>query len=179
MTATKRSSAESPVRTATAIAEELYRAHGLGLLRFALLLTGDRATAEDVLQDAFFGVYRALQRGREPDDVLAYLRASVLNAARTTQRAHARRYALLLRAAQPDPPVWSAEAEVIADEDGRAVLTAVAALPRRQREVLALRYFLDVSEKDIAAMLGISRGTVASATARGLAALARKLKEEL
>jgi RNA polymerase sigma factor (sigma-70 family) len=67
----------------------------------------------------------------------------------------------------------------MADADGRAVLAAVARLPRRQREVLALRYFLDLSEKQIAAMLGISRGTVASTTARGIAALARKLKEEL
>ncbi|HEY6314160.1 MAG TPA: SigE family RNA polymerase sigma factor [Streptosporangiaceae bacterium] len=178
MTATEQSPAGSSPRPATAVIEELYRRHGLGLVRFALLLMGDQATAEDVVQEAFLGLYRVWQPGREPDDVLAYLRTSVLNAARTALRGRARQQALA-RAAQPDPPVWSAEAAVMADEDGRAVLAAVACLPRRQREVLALRYFLDLSEKQIAALLGISRGTVASATARGLAALAVKLKEEL
>lgn len=178
MTATTRSQAGSSPQPATAVIEELYRSHGLGLVRFALLLLGDQATAEDVVQEAFLGLYRSWRPGREPDDVLAYLRTAVLNAARTALRARARRQALA-RAVQPDPPAWSAEAEVMADEDGRAVLAAVACLPRRQREVLALRYFLDLSEKQIAAILGISRGTVASATARGLAALAVKLKEEL
>jgi RNA polymerase sigma-70 factor (sigma-E family) len=179
MTATRRSLADSPVPAAAEIAEELYRTHGLGLVRLALLLTGERAAAEDAVQDAFFGLYRALLRGREPDDVPAYLRTAVLNAARSVQRAHARRRALLLRAAHPDPLVSSAETAVIADEDSQRVITAVASLPRRQREVLALRYFLDLGEKEIAAVLGISRGTVASATARGLAALARKLEDRL
>lgn len=178
MTASTRSQDGSPPQSAAAVIDELFRAHGLGLVRLALLLTGDQATAEDVVQEAFLGLYRGWQRGREPHDVLAYLRTAVLNAARDALRGRARRHALM-RAAQPDPPVWSAEAAVMADEDGRAVLAAVACLPRRQREVLALRYFLDLSEKQIAALLGISRGTVASATARGLAALALKLKEEL
>jgi RNA polymerase sigma-70 factor (sigma-E family) len=178
MTATKRSQACSPPRPAAVVIDELYRAHGLSLERVALLLMGDQATAEDVVQEAFLGLYRSWQRGREPDDVLAYLRTTVLNAARTALRRRARQQAMM-RATQPRPPVWSAEAEVMADEDGRAVLAAVARLPRRQREVLALRYLLDLSEKEIAAMLGISRGTVASATSRGLAALALKLKEEL
>jgi RNA polymerase sigma-70 factor (sigma-E family) len=178
MTATTRSQAGSSPQPATGVIEELYRSHGLGLVRFALLLLGDQATAEDVVQEAFLGLYRSWRPGREPDDVLAYLRTAVLNAARTALRGRARRQALA-RAVQPDPPVWSAEEEVMADEDGQAVLAAVACLPRRQREVLALRYFLDLSEKQISAILGISRGTVASATARGLAALAVKLKEEL
>jgi RNA polymerase sigma-70 factor (sigma-E family) len=179
MTATTRSQAGSSPQPATAaVIEELYRSHGLGLVRFALLLLGDQVTAEDVVREAFLGLYRSWRPGREPDDVLAYLRTAVLNAARTALRGRARRQALA-RAVQPDPPVWSAEEEVMADEDGQAVLAAVACLPRRQREVLALRYFLDLSEKQISAILGISRGTVASATARGLAALAVKLKEEL
>jgi RNA polymerase sigma factor (sigma-70 family) len=78
-----------------------------------------------------------------------------------------------------DPPVWSAEAAAIADEDRRAVLAAVARLPRRQREVLALRYYLDLPENEIAASLRISRGTVSSTASRALAALARELREEL
>lgn len=62
-------------------------------------------------------------------------------------------------------------------EDRRAVLAAIARLPRRQREVLALKYYLDLSEGDIAAILRVSRGTVASTGARALAALARQLRE--
>jgi RNA polymerase sigma-70 factor (sigma-E family) len=173
-----------PQRSAATVIDELYRAHGLGLVRFAVLLLGDQPAAEDAVQEAFLGLYRSWQRGREPDDVLPYLRAAVLNAARTALRRRARQQVVLRAAAEPQLPMWSAEAEVMADEDGRTVLAAVALLPRRQREVLALRYFLDLPEKEIAAMLGISRGTVASATSRGLAALARtlrdrKLKEEL
>ncbi|HEX6523900.1 MAG TPA: sigma-70 family RNA polymerase sigma factor [Streptosporangiaceae bacterium] len=177
MTATRWSHATSLPQTAATVVEGLYRAHGLGLVRFALLLTGDQATAEDSVQEALLGLYLGLQGGRRPDDVLAYLRTAVLNAARTALRRRARQQALA-RAAQPDLPVWSAEAAVLADEDGRAVLAAVALLPQRQREVLALRYFLELSEKEIAAMLGVTRGTVASTTARGLASLARMLKEE-
>jgi RNA polymerase sigma-70 factor (sigma-E family) len=178
MRATRELRADPSQQAATTEIDELYRTHGLGLVRFAVLLTGDQPTAEDVVQEAFLGLHRSWRRGRRPDDVLPYLRTAVLNAARAAMRRHARQTALV-RAAQPGPPVCSAEAEVMADADGRAVLAAVARLPRRQREVLALRYFLDLSEKQIAAMLGISRGTVASTTARGIAALAQKLKEEL
>lgn len=62
-------------------------------------------------------------------------------------------------------------------EDRQAVLAAVGRLPRRAREVLVLRYYLDLSDQEIAAALGVSRGTVSSTASRGLAALARDLKE--
>lgn len=67
---------------------------------------------------------------------------------------------------------------MLAGEDRRELLAAVDALPRRQREVLALKYFLDLGEQDIAAILGISRGAVASTGSRALSALARRLGEE-
>ena len=67
----------------------------------------------------------------------------------------------------------------MAGEDRRAVLAAVSRLPRRAREVLALRYYLNLPDHEIAAVLGVSRGTVSSTASRGLAALARELKEEL
>jgi RNA polymerase sigma factor (sigma-70 family) len=67
----------------------------------------------------------------------------------------------------------------MAGEDWRAVVTAVAGLPRRAREVLVLRYYLDPTDQEIAATLGISRGTVTSTASRGLAALAHELQEEL
>jgi RNA polymerase sigma factor (sigma-70 family) len=81
---------------------------------------------------------------------------------------------------RPEPPVLvqSAEASVLADEDRRALLASVGALPPRQREVLALKYFLDLGEQEIARILRISRGAVASTASRALTALARQLREE-
>jgi RNA polymerase sigma-70 factor (sigma-E family) len=154
----------------------LFCAHGLALIRLAMLLVGDRASAEDVVQDAFLGLHRALPGLRDKDKALAYLRASVLNGCRSLQRARRRAW---LRRVEHDPPVWSAESAVMAQEDRRAVLAAVARLPARAREVLALRYYLDLPHQEIAAILGISRGTVSSTVSRGLAALGRDLKEEL
>ena len=152
--------------------DDLFRQHAPGLVRFALMLVGDQATAEDVVQEAFLGLYRAWDRVRDPDAVLGYLRTAVVNGARSVHRGHVR--ARLLRMPH-DPPVWSAEAAVMDGEDRRA---AIARLPRRQREVLALKYYLDLSERDVAAILRVSRGTVASTGARALAALARQLRED-
>jgi len=67
----------------------------------------------------------------------------------------------------------------MAGEDRRVVLAAIARLPRRAREVLALRYYLNLPDHEIASVLGVSRGTVSSTASRGLATLARNLKEEL
>jgi RNA polymerase sigma-70 factor (sigma-E family) len=156
---------------------ELYRAHGTGLIRFALVLVGDQATAEDVVQEAFLGVYRHWSRV-EADDPLPYLRTAVLNAARSALRSRKRGLARLLRTVHYDPPVWSAEAAAMEHADRRAVLAAVAALPPRQREVLALRYYLDLSEQETGALLGMARGTVSATTARAIAALARQFGEE-
>ena len=155
--------------------EDLYREHALGLVRFALLLTRDRATAEDVVQDAFLGLHRHWDRVNDPGRVLAYLRSAVVNGSRSRHRRLlvARRIYL-----EPRAPVPSAEASVLAVEDRKVLLAAIDALPRRQREVLALKYFLDLGEHDIAEILGISRGTVASTASRALTALARLLREE-
>jgi RNA polymerase sigma factor (sigma-70 family) len=101
----------------------------------------------------------------------------VVNGARSALRGRGRRSALLLRVAQHDPPVWSAEAAVIDGEDRRALMTAVAGLPQRQREVLALKYYLGLGEHEIAALLRISRSTVSSTAARAITALTRQLKE--
>ncbi len=158
------------------VVNELFRAHAVGLVRLALMLVGDRASAEDVVQDAFFGLYRALPRLQAADKALPYLRTSVVNGSRTVLRARRR---ARLRPPPHEPPVWSAESAAMAGEDQRAVLAAVAGLPRRAREVLALRYYQDLPDQQIAAILGISRGTVSSTASRALAALARELKEEL
>ena len=155
---------------------DLYRAHAIALIRIAMFLVGDQASAEDVVQEAFLGLQRSLPRLREPGKALPYLRTCVVNGCRTVQRT---RHRSRLRRARHESPasVWSAEAAVIADEDRRAVLAAVAELPQRAREVLAFRYYLDLPDREIAAALKISRSTVSSTASRALVSLTRKLEE--
>jgi RNA polymerase sigma-70 factor (sigma-E family) len=164
---------EALAESAAEAVDGLYRAHAVGLVRFALMLVGDQTTAEDVVQEAFLGLYRGWHRVRDPGHVLGYLRTAVLNGCRTVQRS--RRRARLQRVPH-QPPVWSAEAAAMEGEDRRAVLAAVARLSLRQREVLALKYYLDLGEQEIAALLGVSRGTVSSTGSRALAALAKELR---
>ena len=154
----------------------LYDAHALSLVRLALLLVGDRATAEDVVQDAFLGLYRGWRRLRDPAKALAYLRAAVTNGCRLVLRSRNRARERPQEA--HDQPVWSAETAVIAGEDRQATLDAVARLPQRQREVLVLRYYVGLSNQEIAAALRVSRGTVSSSLSRALATLAHNLREE-
>lgn len=142
------------------------------MIRLALTLTGDRATAEDVVQDAFLGLHRRWPRLDDPFNAVSYLRTSVINGCRSVHRS--RRIAWLHRE-HHDKPVWSAEAAAIDGEDRREVLTAVARLPHRQREILALRFYLDMSDGEIAATLKISRGTVSSTVSRALGTLALRL----
>jgi RNA polymerase sigma-70 factor (sigma-E family) len=158
------------------LVDELYRAHALRLTRMALLLVGDRASAEDVVQEAFLGLFRGLGRLHDPGRAVGYLRMSVLNGCRSVLRA--RKRARLRGPVLADPAVWSAESAALAGEDRRWVLAAVGTLPRRQREVLVLRYFLGLNDSEIADDLGVSRGTVVSTASRALAALVRKAEEE-
>jgi RNA polymerase sigma-70 factor (sigma-E family) len=151
----------------------LYQAHALGLLRLAVIMLGDRQAAEDVVQDAFFGLFRRWGALNDPERALAYVRSSVFNGCRTVLRKRARTRDFMLA----DPGAESAEAWVVLDEDHREVLAALRRLPSRQREAVALRYCLDMPVDDVAAAMGISEGTVKSATSRGLAAIRRTLKE--
>jgi RNA polymerase sigma factor (sigma-70 family) len=153
----------------------LYRAHAVGLVRIALLLVGDQASAEDVVQDAFLSLQRGLHRLREPAKALPYLRTSVVNGCRTVHRSRSR---ARQRPVHHQPPVWSAESAAMAGEDRRAVLSAVAGLPERAREVLAFRYYLDLPDAEIADLLGISKSTVSSTASRALVTLARTLEEQ-
>jgi RNA polymerase sigma-70 factor (sigma-E family) len=156
------------------LVSDLYQAQALALIRVAKLLLRDQASAEDVVQDAFLGLYQALPRLTDHDQILPYLRAAVINGSRSVLRAQRR---ALLRKVHHEPPASSAESAAMIGEDRQAVLAAVTRLPRRAREVLVLRYYLDLSDQEIAAALGVSRGTVSSTASRGLAALARDLKE--
>jgi RNA polymerase sigma-70 factor (sigma-E family) len=157
------------------LVSELYRAHALALTRMAKLLLGDQASAEDVVHDAFVNLYRVLPRLADQDQVLPYLRTCVLNGSRSALRSRRR---ALLRRLYHEPPAPSAESAMVTGEDRRAVLAAIARLPRRAREVIVLRYYLDLPDQEIAAVLGVHRGTVSSTASRGLAAIARELKEE-
>lgn len=168
--------ADSAPRAADAreVVAELYRVHALALVRFALTLVGDRPTAEDVVQEAFAGLHRSMHKLADPARSLAYLRVCVVNGCRSVHRSRRR---ALGRRMQQEPLVWSAESAAMAREDSRQALQAVAALPRRAREILAMRYYLDMPDAEIAAALGVSRGTISSTASRALSTLARQLKE--
>jgi RNA polymerase sigma-70 factor (sigma-E family) len=152
---------------------ELYRAHALGLIRLAVVMLGDRPAAEDAVQEAFCGLYRRWHHLSDPAKALSYVRSSVINNCRTALRRRRR------QSGPPgDPPGESAEALALIGEEHRQVLTAIRRLPARQREVLVLRFYLDLDEGQIAASMRISRGTVKSTTSRALAALGRILGEQ-
>ncbi len=152
---------------------EVFQEHQAELVRLAAFILGDRGAGEDVVQDVFMRLH---QRGQPMEgDLLPYLRAAVVNNCRSVLR----RLLLVRRHAEQHSrcPPLTAEEAVMLSEDRRQVLAALAALPQRRREVLVLRFYLELSEAETAAVLGISPGTVKSTTARGLAALARALKE--
>lgn len=151
----------------------LYREHHAGLVRLAVMLVGDQATAEDVVQDVFLRLHRGLPRLRDDGNLLAYTRAAVLNASRTALR----RRKLAFRLIQPyEPPAWSAEAAALVSEERRGVLQALHRLPARRREALILRYYLDLDDAEIGLIMGVRPGTVRSTLSRALKALERELQ---
>ena len=152
---------------------DLYRVQRLPLLRLAVLLTDDPGTAEDVVQDAFVALQRRWH-AVDPAAAVGYLRTSVVNGVRTLYRRRrvARRH---LHVAGPGDDAPSADLAVLLTEEQREVVEALRTLPRRQREVLVLRYWSDLSEAEIAAALGVARGTVKSSASRGLASLQKHL----
>ncbi len=154
----------------------LYQAEALGMVRLAYVMVGDLATAEDIVQDAFSGLYHRWEHLRDPARAVAYVRSAVLNSCRNSLR-RARSLPLTLQAASADPALASAEAAVLDEEQRRAVVAALQSLPSRQREVIVLRFYLDMSESQVAGQMGIGPSTVRSAQHRALTTLGRKLKE--
>jgi RNA polymerase sigma-70 factor (sigma-E family) len=151
----------------------LYEQHWRALVRLAVLLVDDVASAEDVVQDAFIGLHRRSGELRDPNAALAYVRAAVVNLSRSVirRRQTARRH---LRVAEPEATP-AADHDVLLREEHRGALDAVRSLPRRQREILVLRYWSGLSEREIAETLGISAGSVKSSASRGMATLQRIL----
>ena len=174
--------AHAAAGTAEQQVTSLYQAHALSLARLALVMLGDASAAEDVVQDAFLGLYRRWESLADPAAAQSYLRTSVLNGCRTALRRRSRHGVLTDSAdsdddafAGPTPAAESAEATVVHGEEHRAVLAAIRRLPARQREALVLRYFLDLTEDQTADAMQVSRGTVKSATSRAIAAVGRML----
>ena len=139
--------------------------------RTAYLVVGNAAEAEDAAQDGFVKAYRALHRFRSGEPFRPWLLKIVANEARNRRRASTRRDALTLRAtaesssgeAAPSP-----EAALLESERREELLKAVETLPQDQRDTIACRYFLELSEEETAQVLGVRRGTVKSRTARAL-----------
>jgi RNA polymerase sigma-70 factor (sigma-E family) len=156
------------------VLSSVYRRHYQPLVGLARLLLDDRGQAEEVVQEAFARTYDGWRRVRTPDDPLPYVRRAVMNLARggLRRRVVARRYR-----PDPRPEVAAAEAGALRAESDREVMEAVRALPRRQREVVLLRFYLDCSTAEAAASLGISDGAVKTHLHRALAALAPRLEE--
>ena len=154
---------------------ELYSLHYRALVRLAALLVRDTPTAEEVVQDAFVAMHGGWQRLRDTEKALAYLRQAVVNRARSVLR-HRMVVDKNMQAAPPDMP--SAEHGAFALLERSAVVAALRNLPGRQREAIVLRYYADLSEADIAATMGISRGAVKSHTARAMSSLKAALEQD-
>lgn len=144
----------------------LYVAHRSSLVRLATMLVGDLATGEDVVQDVFVRLHRGRERLVEPDAMVGYLRTAVVNQARSVLR---RRKSAINHAPSDEPEsAPGADASLLLSEEHRQVVRLVQQLPPAQREVVVLRYWLRMSEAEIADTLGISRGTVKSQASRAL-----------
>lgn len=153
---------------ATQAVTEIYSTHYRSLVRLAVLLVRDVATAEEVVQDSFVAMHGAWRRLRDSDKALSYLRQSVVNRSRSVLR---HRVVVDRNAPKPAPDMPSAEQGALSLLERSAVIAALRTLPPRQREALVLKFYADLSEAQIAASMGISQGAVKSHTARGMASM--------
>jgi RNA polymerase sigma factor (sigma-70 family) len=166
--------APPPPPTGHPAIDELYHGRRLSLVRLAVLMVDDQPTAEDIVQDVFAALFR--RHGpdlRSVSDPHAYLTTGVMNAARSTLRR--RRTARAYRAPRATT-MPAAEDLALLQEGDREVLEALGALTVRQRQVVVLRYWSELSEQEIADTLRISRGTVKSTASRALGIMRRLLE---
>lgn len=164
-------------RGATATVEQalsdLFDAHYRSLLGTARLLLDDPGSAEEVVQEAFAQLWVAWRRLRHQEAGAAYLRATVVN----LSRGRVRRLQIVRRHPAPAPDdVGPAEDVVLAREERRLLAATVRLLPGRQRECVVLRYYLELSERETAEALSISRGSVKTHLHRALATLSDRLE---
>ena len=150
----------------------LSRAHYRGLVRLAAQLVDDRASAEDVVQDVFAALQR---RPQSLDDPLAYLRLAVVNRSRSALR---RRRTMRLFLPPRQLNVEAADAPALRNEVHEHMLRAVRRLPARQREIVVLRFYEELTVAEVARLLGITPGAVASSAHRALTRLTTLLEED-
>ncbi|XVU23222.1 RNA polymerase sigma factor [Actinoplanes sp. CA-054009] len=156
--------------------DELYRERRLGLVRLAVLMVDDLHTAEDIVQDVFTRLYRRHGAGLAGvADPEAYLVSAVMNAARSALRRRRIARAYLPPRAEAAP---AAEEEALLGAGDREVMRALSRLTTRQRQVIVLRYWSGLSEREIAAALRITTGTVKSTAHRALTLLRGQLGEK-
>jgi RNA polymerase sigma-70 factor (sigma-E family) len=145
----------------------LFNEHYPSLVRLAALLVGDIATAEQIVQDSFVALYDAWRRP-DSDSALSYLRQAVVTRSRTAMR---HRTPAGRNTAESGPGRTNAEQRAMTSRENQAIISALRTLPVRQREAIVLRYYADLSEAQVAAVMRISRGAVKSHTARAAASL--------
>lgn len=157
--------------TADAIVATLFRQEGAALVRMARMFTDDRNAAEDLVQEAFIRLHRSAHRLRDPAKAAPYLRSIVLNLARD----HNRRGLMSLRhqgtLARREIEATEFEDRIVDAADQRWIVEALRDLAPRQRDCLVLRFYLELSEREIAETMGISPNSVKTHCRRGLAAL--------
>ncbi|MGH2765931.1 MAG: RNA polymerase sigma factor [Actinomycetota bacterium] len=160
------------VRIEGGVLAELYARHADEALRLAYLLTGNRATAEDLVQDAFVRLAGRLLHVRDPGEFHSYLRITVVNLVRSRfrRRRVERRYAERQTAPPPAEP---------SDVGGREEMRlALSALPTRQRTAIVLRYYEDLSEGQTAELMRVRPTAVKSLVSRGMETLRRTIGED-
>jgi RNA polymerase sigma-70 factor (sigma-E family) len=152
----------------------LFRSEAARLVQLARWFVDDRTAAEDLVQEAFLRLARNQHRIKDLDRAAAYLRSIVVNLARD----HNRRGLVSLRHRPPaEPDDRSAEDHAAADESRREVIEALRGLPRRQRDCIVLRYYVELSVGAIAETLGLSTNSVKTHLQRGLRSLKAALEE--
>jgi RNA polymerase sigma-70 factor (sigma-E family) len=161
-------------RPADETVTELYSNHYRSLVRLARLLVRDEPTAEEVVQDCFIAMRDGWGNLSDETKALAYLKQAVLNRARSVLR-HRSVVDRIVPKATPDMP--SAEQGAITLLERTEVISALRSLSDRQRQALVLRYYADLSETEIAELMGISKGAVKSHTSRGMSALRAILEQ--
>ena len=144
--------------------------------RAAFLITREAGDAEEACQEGFVKAHRSLTRFRADEPFRPWLLKIVTNQAKNRRRSAGRRQGLAMRAGavgqQPEPDDY-----LIADEDRRELLKATDLLSERDREIIAYRYFLDLSVTETATALGVAPGTVKSRLSRALERLEDVLSE--
>lgn len=161
--------------------ERLVRVHQQVAFRTAYVITGDAGEAEDAAQEAFVKAYRALDRFRRGAPFRPWLLSIVANEAKNRRKAAGRRTGLVLRTAAEGSPVGgdpSPEAAVMASERRAELLGALGELREEDRQTIAFRYFLGLSEAETADALGCARGTVKSRLSRAIGRLRERMAEE-